>query len=686
MGKNKYKGLRSYAQEKVTAPKKIVRGGKVEELSYINKDEAKLLKRLGASGKRTPHGVKSYTHEEGHEESGLPDHWETIKDYYTEGPHTNQGDKFDTSAEGAMAYQLSLQNQGSGGQAPPKKVPVPSTEYIDNPGSIDLKSLYEASGTAGGITAYLDGFKERSATSAETSGKPTTNASGGSITYKVKPLDHGIPDDFAASDFKTDNAGNIIGWTTSSGGSGFNNSDQWMYDSDQEEWYFVGEGSAAGAGGTGTTEVIENTSGDPNNPSYSTTKGGVKTTNVKTVGARTYASLLGFDQTKLDAALVDRKAIVDKIKAKEEVYGGKWVPATATTPGHFEGGKEQKYLEDADLYDEELKHLMGFDIGKKGEAGYRAKDTFYADLEAEARGLPVDMQRKLYGAAADEITAATTEQTADLEKMMSERGIDPTSPQAMRLRQQIKRGVKTEQRQARRSSLADAMQVGAAQRQERMGIRGQRLGGMAGLSASAFERGTYFGAKSDEMRNIRMSEAVDRQNRMEQMQLAGTEMNIAKYGGEENRKLAEKIAQMQKDAAAQTYRSGGSSFGQDLFRTGLGAFVGGAMGKIGSAWLAGLSDKKLKKKVKSAKPRATREDVGELLDSLRAYNYEYKKEEYGKGRRLGIMAQDLEKTKLGKKAVVDTPVGKVVDVWKGLGIALAAQAYLNKKYKHRKSA
>ena len=95
---------------------------------------------------------------------------------------------------------------------------------------------------------------------------------------------------------------------------------------------------------------------------------------------------------------------------------------------------------------------------------------------------------------------------------------------------------------------------------------------------------------------------------------------------------------------------------------------------------------KLKKKVKSAKPRATREDVGKLLDSLRAYNYEYKNEEYGKGRRLGIMAQDLEKTKLGKRAVVDTPVGKVVDVGKGLGIALAAQAHLNKKYKHRKSA
>ena len=49
MGKNKYKGIKSYAQDNVTAPRKIVRGGKVEELSYINKEAAKLLKSLGAS-------------------------------------------------------------------------------------------------------------------------------------------------------------------------------------------------------------------------------------------------------------------------------------------------------------------------------------------------------------------------------------------------------------------------------------------------------------------------------------------------------------------------------------------------------------------------------------------------------------------------------------------------------------
>ena len=38
----KYNGLRSYSNSKklITAPEKIVRGGKTERLSYINDDEA----------------------------------------------------------------------------------------------------------------------------------------------------------------------------------------------------------------------------------------------------------------------------------------------------------------------------------------------------------------------------------------------------------------------------------------------------------------------------------------------------------------------------------------------------------------------------------------------------------------------------------------------------------------------
>ena len=111
--------------------------------------------------------------------------------------------------------------------------------------------------------------------------------------------------------------------------------------------------------------------------------------------------------------------------------------------------------------------------------------------------------------------------------------------------------------------------------------------------------------------------------------------------------------------------------------------VGGLIG-AGVGFLAGgFSDRKLKKKVRSAKPRASAKEIDQLLKNLKAYNYEYKNSKYGSGRRLGVMAQDLEKTRLGKKIVVDTPVGKAIDIGKGLGLAFATQAHLNKRFKNK---
>ncbi len=70
-------------------------------------------------------------------------------------------------------------------------------------------------------------------------------------------------------------------------------------------------------------------------------------------------------------------------------------------------------------------------------------------------------------------------------------------------------------------------------------------------------------------------------------------------------------------------------------------------------------------------------DVFEFLDALKPYYYEYKNpERFGQGSRMGIMAQDLEKTKLGKDLVIDTPEGKLVDIGKGLGVALASLSVL----------
>ena len=51
-------------------------------------------------------------------------------------------------------------------------------------------------------------------------------------------------------------------------------------------------------------------------------------------------------------------------------------------------------------------------------------------------------------------------------------------------------------------------------------------------------------------------------------------------------------------------------------------------------------------------------DIDGFLDSLYAHQYNYKNDAHGKGKQVGVMAQDLEKTQLGKQMVENTPEGK----------------------------
>jgi hypothetical protein len=170
-----------------------------------------------------------------------------------------------------------------------------------------------------------------------------------------------------------------------------------------------------------------------------------------------------------------------------------------------------------------------------------------------------------------------------------------------------------------------------------------------------------------ELSGALLGEAADRQYGQESKKLAGLQMRMAKHAGEQDRDLAQQIAAMQ----AQGQGSGG---GDDSSKW-LGALAQGV-----GAYFALASDRTLKKKVRKATPsKYTKKDVSELLDRLKAYNFEYRDNKYGDGRRLGVMAQDLEKSKMGKKIVVDTPYGKVIDVGKGLGMALGVQANLNKR-------
>ncbi len=119
-----------------------------------------------------------------------------------------------------------------------------------------------------------------------------------------------------------------------------------------------------------------------------------------------------------------------------------------------------------------------------------------------------------------------------------------------------------------------------------------------------------------------------------------------------------------------------------------GAMAGGPAGaKIGqqSGEASGeavgqmLSDKTQKKDVKSAT-----KSVNSFLEALAAREFAYKNASApgaAPGQRVGVMAQDLEKSKLGKSMVKSGPAGKSVDIAQALGASLAANAELHKRVK-----
>lgn len=80
-------------------------------------------------------------------------------------------------------------------------------------------------------------------------------------------------------------------------------------------------------------------------------------------------------------------------------------------------------------------------------------------------------------------------------------------------------------------------------------------------------------------------------------------------------------------------------------------------------------------RVKTNIQEITKEDIQEMKSHLKAYKFNYVDEKFGKGEWTGILAQDLEKSKLGKTLVVEDENGhKMVDLRKVLSMYLATMA------------
>ena len=105
--------------------------------------------------------------------------------------------------------------------------------------------------------------------------------------------------------------------------------------------------------------------------------------------------------------------------------------------------------------------------------------------------------------------------------------------------------------------------------------------------------------------------------------------------------------------------------------------------EAGAKALPLLSDERQKKAISGGDPA-----VSNLLDSLKAYSFEYKEPGApgaAPGQRTGVMAQDLERSSAGRALVSDTSQGKVIDTNQSIGAIMASLAQLHERLKRQEA-
>lgn len=95
------------------------------------------------------------------------------------------------------------------------------------------------------------------------------------------------------------------------------------------------------------------------------------------------------------------------------------------------------------------------------------------------------------------------------------------------------------------------------------------------------------------------------------------------------------------------------------------------LGQVVGAGAAFFSDARLKKDLRPI----TKEEREEMSKVLKAYGFKYLSDEHGSGEWIGVLAQDLEKSEVGKLLVVENEQGlKTIDQNKVLSMFLAYMA------------
>lgn len=155
--------------------------------------------------------------------------------------------------------------------------------------------------------------------------------------------------------------------------------------------------------------------------------------------------------------------------------------------------------------------------------------------------------------------------------------------------------------------------------------------------------------------------------------------------------LGSEFANTQMNYRLQTARRYGSGTSTEVGTSGgglKGAMTGGMAGMSTDASIMQSimsmsgSDERIKTEVQESDGY-----VIDALNKLKAYTYKYRESKYGEGKRVGVMAQDLEKSYVGKLIVTEDKQGiKHIDDKKAISFLLAAVAELSKKLDQVSSA
>lgn len=214
-------------------------------------------------------------------------------------------------------------------------------------------------------------------------------------------------------------------------------------------------------------------------------------------------------------------------------------------------------------------------------------------------------------------------------------------------------------------------------------INEQKNSAMANLD---FQR-AQAGLQGDEQTKDRLFN-IAQSGSQRDLQQAGLDLQVAAANGDSKAKadlvkfeklaklrefdIAEKTGQLQQEADLFNKRMAErASSSQDMGN------VLGAIGAGAGIWAA--SDEKLKKNIEDDDG-----EVQEFLDSLESKKFDYlepKKEGRAEGKRFGVMAQDLEKSDMGKSLVKETKEGKMVDTAQGTMSTMSALGQINRRLK-----